>query len=70
MARCEDFPCCGHAAGECPSFNSKGERLCCECGKYVANRSTGICQRCVRMYNRRARQYQFDGTGQDQEAGY
>ena len=36
MARCEDFPCCGHELGCCPDFDEEtGEQLnmICVCGK-------------------------------------
>ena len=26
MARCEDYPCCGHEAGDCPTIDSKGRQ--------------------------------------------
>ena len=50
MARCEDFPCCGHEAGCCPNFNESGEQLdmVCTCGKRlpITNRYS-ICNQCL-----------------------
>jgi len=31
MLRCEDFPCCGHQIGECPTDNKS--HICKECGR-------------------------------------
>ncbi len=47
MARCEDFPCCGHDAGDCP--DSQGRFTCVECGKRLARTATSsICLKCQR----------------------
>ena len=38
MPRCEDFPCCGHEAGDCPTFPSSRTLLpypCLGCGKPI-----------------------------------
>jgi len=51
MARCEDFPCCGHAAGDCPEIDSKGREVwrCVECGKRLPRTATSsICAKCQR----------------------
>lgn len=51
MPRCEDFPCCGHASGDCPSVDSRGrERYrCVECGKLLrAGAASSICPRCTK----------------------
>lgn len=52
MARCEDYPCCGHEAGDCP--DSDGRMRCVECGKRLRkNAHSSICLRCLeRMRNR------------------
>jgi hypothetical protein len=51
MARCEDFPCCGHEPGCCPSFDDDGNQLdmVCTCGARlpVTNRYS-ICDSCMR----------------------
>ena len=45
MSRCEDYPCCGHEAGDCP--DSKGRMKCVECGRRMSNRATSsICASC------------------------
>jgi len=57
MARCEDYPCCGHEAGDCPRVDSAGrERFRCVggCGKELpAGARSSICARCQRANVRR-----------------
>jgi hypothetical protein len=53
---CEDFPCCGHQAGDCPSRDTQGREVwrCIECGGRLPRRATSsICQRCLRDARRR-----------------
>ena len=49
---CEDFPCCGHENGCCPSFDSEtGEQLDmkCVCGASLPLISrSSICKSCLR----------------------
>lgn len=48
MARCEDFPCCGHDV--CPDFSESGEQLNmrCVCGAEVHKHSRySICVSCL-----------------------
>jgi hypothetical protein len=56
MGRCEDFPCCGHASGECPDIDSQGrERWRCVggCGKRLPLTATSsICAKCQRRMNK------------------
>ena len=51
MSYCEDYPCCGHEAGGCPSINADGEQVfpCASCGATlpVHNRSA-LCDACLR----------------------
>ncbi len=51
MARCEDFPCCGHEAGCCPDFDPEtGEQLNmkCVCGATVPIDSpSSLCSGCL-----------------------
>ena len=57
MARCEDFPCCGHESGDCPRTDSKGRQRwkCVECGKELSTRTTSsICSPCMAAAYRRA----------------
>ena len=55
MARCEDYPCCGHEAGDCPRVDRKGRErwTCVECGKRLLLTATssicGPCQLKMRM---------------------
>lgn len=55
MARCEDFPCCGHEAGDCPRQTDDGPVFrCCECGADLPKRATSsICRPCQREANQR-----------------
>jgi hypothetical protein len=57
MARCEDFPCCGHEGGCCPDFDEEtGEQLnmICTCGAKVPITSRfSICQECLNWINAR-----------------
>lgn len=51
MARCEDFPCCGHEAGCCPDLYESGKQLnmVCICGaKLPINNRYSICNTCLR----------------------
>jgi len=46
---CEDFPCCGHEAGDCPTLDSKGRPrfTCVCCGKRLPrNAPSSICAKC------------------------
>ena len=50
MARCEDFPCCGHEAGCCPDFDESGRQLNmrCVCGAVVdINSRSSLCDACL-----------------------
>ena len=64
MARCEDFPCCGHQAGDCPRLDSNGrERWRCVggCGRELPPSATSsICNRCMR----RAANRRYAETGE------
>lgn len=57
MARCEDFPCCGHTNDDpCPDHDAKGREVwrCCECGKRLPrNAASSICAKCTRRMERR-----------------
>ncbi len=50
MARCEDFPCCGHEAGCCPNYDESGRQtdMVCTCGARlpIGNRYS-ICDSCL-----------------------
>lgn len=50
MARCEDFPCCGHESGCCPDFDESGRQLnmICTCGaKLPVGNRVSICDGCL-----------------------
>lgn len=48
MARCEDFPCCGHAGdpGGCPDYDTV--RICKQCGRkfHPDNLTYDYCYAC------------------------
>lgn len=51
MARCEDFPCCGHEAGCCPDYDEGGRQLnmVCVCGKKLPlDNGLSLCRSCLR----------------------
>lgn len=68
MPQCEDFPCCGHDAGDCPRIDASGREhyRCVECGDELSDNATSsICPDCMRAARRR-----FAETGEmwpDQE---
>ena len=51
MARCEDYPCCGHELGCCPDYDGSGRQLnmVCVCGaKLPIDNRSSICDSCLR----------------------
>jgi len=79
MARCEDFPCCGHESGCCPNYDESGRQteMRCTCGVSVpiGNR-VSICDSCLDLdeddddqnYRRRpARHWDADDDYSDDE---
>jgi hypothetical protein len=66
MARCEDYPACGHGpvpmgdGGGCP--DASGRFRCVECGrKLPKNAASSICQKCLnRMYESSDADYGYD----------
>lgn len=50
MARCEDFPCCGHELGCCPDYDDDGRQLNmkCTCGATLpVDARYSICDACM-----------------------
>ena len=48
---CEDFPCCGHESGCCPTFGPDGVQtdMVCICGaRLPVNNRSSICDSCLR----------------------
>ena len=48
---CEDYPCCGHEAGDCPTLDAQGNKrwTCVECGKRLPLKArSSICSKCLR----------------------
>lgn len=65
MARCEDFPCCGHESGCCPDFDDSGKQLNmkCTCGATIPLKARySICDDCM---DRSRRSDGDDGDFQD-----
>ena len=52
MARCEDWPCCGHESGCCPDYDAEtGAQLnmVCTCGaRLPITARYSICDACMR----------------------
>lgn len=49
--RCEDYPCCGHELGCCPSFSEDGRQLdmVCVCGaRLPVGHYSSCCEGCLR----------------------
>jgi hypothetical protein len=72
MARCEDFPCCGHGSdpGGCPDFENV--RKCKECRRkfYPDNQNFENCPRCNAAHQIRHGYMDDDGhwvPGEDDE---
>jgi len=52
VARCEDYPCCGHESGCCPDFDDNGKQvnMKCVCGATVdINSRSSMCESCLRQ---------------------
>ena len=50
MAQCEDFPCCGHEPGCCPSFDESGRQInmICACGAELpVDNPVSLCDSCL-----------------------
>lgn len=66
MARCEDFPCCGHESGCCPDYDDEtGKQLNmrCTCGAEVPLGSrSSLCEGCLTRHG--------DDDGDDDYAAY
>ena len=48
---CEDYPCCGHEQGCCPSYDENGQQtnMICTCGAELPlNNRFSICDTCLR----------------------
>lgn len=47
---CEDFPCCGHEAGQCPTHDENGNVVYrCVCGIALPKNSySSLCNSCLR----------------------
>ena len=65
--RCEDWPCCGHEAGDCPDVDPEtGEQSfrCSHCGRRLSPHSpSSMCASCINRFH----QSMEDPTGQDMD---
>jgi hypothetical protein len=72
MARCEDFPCCGHESGCCPDYDESGRQLnmVCTCGAklHVSNRNS-ICNSCLGRWYEDEDNYEDDYEDEDDYDG-
>jgi len=68
MARCEDFPCCGHTAGDpCPERDKSGRIVprCCVCDKKLMRGTrSSICRTCQVSMDQRD-EYGYSDDGRD-----
>jgi len=70
MSRCEDFPCCGHESGCCPSFDENGRQtdMKCTCGASVPLDSrVSICEACLAIDDAEREDYQPDWSEYDDD---
>ena len=70
MARCEDYPCCGHEAGCCPRYDEAGKQLdmVCTCGARLPVTSRySICDACLRGGSQGREDEDVDWDMQDSE---
>lgn len=69
MARCEDFPCCGHENGCCPDYDEEtGKQLNmkCTCGATVPLGGSSLCNHCLNFHEDGFRfDDDFDGDESD-----
>ncbi len=69
MARCEDFPCCGHEMGCCPDRDESGRQtnMVCTCGvKLPLTARYSICDGCMcRMDMEEGDGRYYDGRNSD-----
>ena len=68
---CEDYPCCGHEQGDCPTLDAQGRERwnCVECGKRLSLKAlSSICSPCQRRMNRR--RFDDDYAGDRGTGGY
>ena len=75
MARCEDFPCCGHELGCCPDYDESGRQtnMICVCGAVLpVNAPYSICRWCMNSsseggYEPRGKGDEYDDDLSDEE---
>ena len=68
MARCEDFPCCGHELGCCPAYDEDGRQMymVCVCGARLPITSRfSICEGCMNAEPQADGSYLPRGRGPD-----
>lgn len=68
MARCEDFPCCGHEMGCCPDYDKSGNQLNmkCVCGAAVSLHSpSSLCYTCLHSGDDYEGEYEYGDYDDD-----
>ncbi len=75
MARCEDYPCCGHELGCCPDYDASGRQLnmICTCGaKLPVTNRYSICDACLSRGDEEdnGRDFDEDGVFDDEEEDF
>lgn len=68
---CEDYPCCGHEAGQCPTQDEHGNNVYrCVCGaKLPPNSRSSLCQGCLSRGNDDEDGYDDRGDDLDEAGG-
>lgn len=70
MARCEDYPCCGHEMGCCPDFDASGKQLNmkCVCGATVPlNSRSSLCSGCLQRAAREDGDFDDEDYADDED---
>jgi len=60
---CEDYPCCGHEAGDCPRIDSRGRERwrCVGCGKTLPLKAaSSFCTSCRKSMYQQMDRDDFD----------
>jgi len=74
MARCEDYPCCGHEPGCCPDFDAATGRqlnMRCTCGAVLPiDNPVSICDACLRRMDMEDGAWDGDYDGPEQDHDY
>jgi hypothetical protein len=70
---CEDYPCCGHERGDCPTLDSEGNErwTCVVCGKRLPlNAPSSICAKCQERADEESSDEFYDRMDNDHSMDY